>query len=433
MPSTSAEPLAREIGEFLDFCRIEKGLAGNSLDDPRADWVDLREVGGTDAGGLLARLCELLERVDLETDVYHLGLRGAVDPKRRPDIAESLLAARRSLRERLAAADLSHLVEPFDRAAYNANATLAENLVFGTPIGNAFDLDRLAEHPYVLAVLDTMGLTNTLIDTGRKIAETMVELFADLPPDNPFFEQFSFISADDLPEFQAVLSRVGREPAVAMKPEDRLRLLSLPFKLINARHRLGLIDEDLQKKIVEARGVFASGLPEDLKRGIEFFDPERYNTAASLQDNVLFGKLAYGQAQAASRVGQVVTEVLDRLGLRPVVLEVGLDFPVGIGGSRLTQAQRQKLAVARALLRRPDLLILNQAISALDGSSQGRLLPAVIEEMDGRALVWVLSRVQWAKNFDRVIVVKGGRIVEQGTFAELDRPGSAFAELVKQD
>jgi putative ABC transport system ATP-binding protein len=57
----------------------------------------------------------------------------------------------------------------------------------------------------------------------------------------------------------------------------------------------------------------------------------------------------------------------------------------------------------------------------------------VIEEMDGRALVWVLSRVQWAKNFDRVIVVKGGRIVEQGTFAELDRPGSAFAELVKQD
>lgn len=128
-----------------------------------------------------------------------------------------------------------------------------------------------------------------------------------------------------------------------------------------------------------------------------------------------------------------MTEVLDKLDLRPVVLEVGLDFPVGIGGSRLTQAQRQKLAVARALLRRPDLLILNQAMSALDGSSQSRLLPAVIEETKDRALVWVLSRVQWAKKFDRVIVVKGGRIVEQGTFAELDRPGSALSELVKQD
>ncbi len=431
-------PVAETVYEGAEAAAAEKKrreaqLSGNSPDDPRASWVDMREVGAEDAAGLLARLCQLLERVDLEADVYHLGLRGAVDPKRRPDVAVSLLAARRSLRERLASAGLAHLVEPFDRALYNANATLAENLVFGTPIGNAFDLERVAEHPYVLTVLDTLGLTNRLIDTGRKIAETMVELFADLPPDNPFFEQFSFISADDLPEFQGLLSRVGREPAAAMKPEDRLRLLSLPFKLINARHRLGLIDEDLQKKIVEARGVFASGLPDDLKRGIEFFDPERYNAAASLQDNVLFGKVAYGQAEAASRVGLVVTEVLDKLGLRPVVLEVGLDFPVGVAGSRLTQAQRQKLAVARALLRRPDLLILNQAMSALDGASQGKLLPAVIEESKDRALVWVLSRVQWAKSFDRVIVVKGGRIVEQGTFAELDRPGSALSELVKQD
>ena len=413
--------------------RREAELAGNTIDDPRADWVDIGEVGAADPAGLLARLCQLLERVDLETDVYHLGLRGSVDAKRRPDVAEQLLTARRSLRERLASANLAHLIEPFDRNAYNTNATLAENLVFGTPIGDAFDLDRLAEHPYVLGVLGGTGLADTLVETGRKVAETMVELFADLPPDNPFFEQFSFISADDLPEFQALLTRVGREKPALLKPDDRTRLLSLPFKLILARHRLDLVDEELQRRIVEARAAFESGLPDELRRGIEFFDPERYNSASSLQDNVLFGKLAYGQAQASNRIGQVVTEVLDKLGLRPLVLEVGLDFPVGIGGSRLTQAQRQKLAVARALLRRPDLLILNQAIGALDGSAQGRLLTQVIEETRDRGLIWVLSRTQWARHFDRVIVVKGGRIVEQGTYAELDRPGTALSELIKQD
>jgi putative ABC transport system ATP-binding protein len=413
--------------------RREAELAGNTLDDPRADWVDFGEAGVAGEVELRARLCRLLERVELEAEVYQLGLRGAVDPKRRPEVAESLLAARRSLRERLAAAGLAHLVEPFDRGAYNTNASVAENLVFGTPVGGAFDLERLAEHPYVIAVLDRIGLTDTLVDTGRKVAETMVELFADLPPDNPFFEQFSFISADDLPEFQALLGRVGRETPSAMKPEDRTRLLSLPFKLVVARHRLDLIDETLQRRVVEARAAFAEGLPEDLRRAIEFFDPERYNAAASLQDNVLFGKLAYGQAQAGARVGQVVTEVLDKLGLRPVVLEVGLDFPVGIGGSRLTQAQRQKLAVARALLRRPDLLILNQAIGALDGGVQAKVLAQVIEEVGERGLIWVLSRTQWARHFDRVIVVKGGRVVEQGTYAELDRPGSALTELAKQD
>ena len=413
--------------------RREAELAGNTIDDPRADWVDLKEMGVEDRAAMHARICQLLDRVDLETDVYHLGLRGSVDAKRRPDIAEALLTARRSLRERLAQANLAHLVEPFDRTRYNTNATVAENLVFGTPVGGAFDLDRLAEHPYVLGVLDGIGLSDTMIETGRKVAETMVELFADLPPDNPFFEQFSFISADDLPEFQSLLARVGRAAPKDLKPDDRQRLLSLPFKLIVARHRLGLVEEDLQQRIVEARTAFASGLPEDLRRGIEFFDSERFNTAASLQDNVLFGKLAYGQAQAATRVGQVVTEVLDKMQLRPLVLEVGLDFPVGIGGSRLTQAQRQKLSVARALLRRPDLLILNQSLSALEGAAQSKLLGQVIEETKDRGLIWVLSRTQWARHFERVIVVKGGRIVEQGTYAELDRPGSALSELLKQD
>jgi ABC-type multidrug transport system fused ATPase/permease subunit len=413
--------------------RVEAAQAGNSVDDLHGQWVDFGEAGVADAAALTARLCELLSRVELEPDVYQLGLRGTVDPKRRPDVAERLLEARESLRERLARSDLAHLVEPFDRGRYNANATVAENLVFGTPVGNAFDLDRLGEHPYVLKVLDQVGLTDTLIDTGRKVAETMVELFADLPPDNPLFDQFSFISAEDLPEFQALLGRVGRETPSAMRPEDRGRLLSLPFRLVNARHRLGLVDEALQNRIVQARNTFAAGLTDDLRPQIEFFDPERYNAAASLQDNVIFGKVAYGQAQAAQRVGQVITEVLDGLGLRPMVLDVGLDFPVGIGGSRLTHAQRQKVAIARALLRRPDLIILNQAIGVLDGASQAKVLNAVIAEAGKRTVIWILSRPQAARQFERVIVVKGGRIVEQGRFAELDKPGTALSELMQQD
>lgn len=413
--------------------RREIAASGNSPDDDDVDWIEREEAGAEDDEALEARLCQLLERVDLDADVYQLGLRGRMDSAERPEAAESLLEARRVLRQRLAEASLSHLVEPFDQAAYNTNASVAENLVFGTPLGNAFDLERLADHPYTLAVLDRVGLVDTMIDTGRKVAQTMVELFADLPPDHPFFEQFSFIGSEDLPDFQALLARVGREKPSAMRQEDRRRLMALPFKLIIARHRLDLIDEDFQQRIVRARSVFADNLPTDLRGKIEFFDPEKYNAAATLQDNVLFGKLAYGQAQAAGRIRQVVTEVLDALDLRRVVLAVGLDFRVGIGGSRLTQAQRQKLSVARALLRRPDLTILNQATNALDGASEGRVLGQVRDDAKGRGLFWVLQRPQAARGFDRVLVVKGGRIVEQGTYEELDRPGSALSELTKQD
>src|SRR3546814_4533416 len=86
----------------------------------------------------------------------------------------------------------------------------------------------------------------------------------------------------------------------------------------------------------------AENRPESLAGSIEFYDEDRYNSAASLQDNILFGRLVYGQAQAAAIIGQAIGEVLDSLGLRHAVLEVGLDFQVGIAGKRLTAGQRSE-------------------------------------------------------------------------------------------
>ena len=61
------------------------------------------------------------------------------------------------------------------------------------------------------------------------------------------------------------------------------------------------------------------------------------------------------------------------------MVEVGLDFQVGIGGSRLSTAQRQKLAVARAVLKRPDVFILSEATSALDGATQTKVVANLLE------------------------------------------------------
>ena len=122
---------------------------------------------------------------------------------------------------------------------------------------------------------------------------------------------------DDLPQFEAILKRVddvGLKGWTKPRPDQ---LLALPFKLIAARHRLGLIDEGFEARVIEARRHFADNLPEALESAIEFFDPARYNGAATLQDNILFGKIVTGQAGAVERITELVREMLDELGLRP--------------------------------------------------------------------------------------------------------------------
>ncbi len=408
----------------------EAVASGNSVDDLAADWVDYAAVGVTDAGTLTKRSLEILEKVDMRDDIYEMGLRGAFDPATRPELAERLLQARKAFHERLADPQLAPLVETFDPELYNDNATVGENLLFGRPVGKTFNLERLAEHPYVLEVLDTADLADDMLQAGRQVASTMVELFADLPPGHEFFDRYSFISHEDLPVFQALLSRLGREGVDALKPEERTMLLSLPFRLSPARHRLDVIDEALKQKIMHARHIFWENFPADLQGTVERFDRDSYTAAASLQDNILFGKLAYGQARGQERISAVIAEVVDELDLRPAMMEVGLDFQVGIGGGRLSSAQRQKLALARALLKRPDILVLNEATASIDGTGQIRVMEQILKEFEGRCVIWVLHRASHAERFGRVLVMQGGRMVEQGSYAQLNKDGSVLHDLV---
>src|SRR3546814_19799806 len=82
---------------------------------------------------------------------------------------------------------------------------------------------------------------------------TMVSIFADLPPGHPFFEQFSFIGDDDLPEFRTIVTRVDKAGIAALDPASRQLLLGLPFNYVEARHRLGLVDDTMAARLVKAR------------------------------------------------------------------------------------------------------------------------------------------------------------------------------------
>ena len=409
----------------------EAARTGNSTLDVAADWLDYEAAGVANAQEMEIRILEVLKTVELEETLFEIGLKSAVGSVHVPGLAESILRARDTMRERLSRPELTELVERFDPLHYNRNATLAENLLFGTPVGKIFEMDNLAVNPYVRKVLGDTGLSSDLLKVGHKLAETMLELFSDLPPGHELFERFSFIAYDDLPKVKDILARVAAVGLDRTSAADRNLLLALPFKLIGTKHRLGLMDEAFEARILEARRQFAANLPQEMQSSIEFFDPQRYNGAASLQDNILFGKIATSQAGGSAQIGGLLRQILEELKLRPLVLEIGLDYQVGTGGSRLSIPDRQKVAIGRALIKRPTVLILDQADAVLDPKAQDRLMASILSCRRGCAVYWVLNRVDLANRFGHVMVMDRGRLVERGGFDELMGRGGTLSKLIQ--
>jgi putative ABC transport system ATP-binding protein len=412
----------------------EAQAVGNPSLDINSDWIDYEALGVKNGEELLPVAIRLLDMVALSQDVFELGLRSSMSPTEHPNLSSQIQKVRAGLRERLEAEGLTDSVVPFEPDSYNTEATVAENLIFGAPIGPALAAENLKTNPYVQSVLKATGLDEALYRLGLEIAANVIEILGELPPDHSFFQQWMFMTAEEIPEYRALLQKVKDKPFAAVAAADASKIIGLSFSYSEPRYRFGILDAELMKKVVEGRKMFHRDLPDTLKDAIETYDPERYNSAASLLDNALFGRIAHRQADVAEKIRSIVRDVLEELGLYGDVIDAGLDFNVGAGGRRLTMAQRQKLNLARALLKQADFIILNKPLSAVDVRTQEKVVRAVLDTTSGEqwnpAVMWVLSSPQMARYFQRVVVFDRGRPVEDGNFEGLATGKSSFAAML---
>lgn len=162
---------------------------------------------------------------------------------------------------------------------------------------------------------------------------------------------------------------------------------------------------------------------ESLRRSISYVAQEPALFHRSLRENIAYGKedATTDEIVAAAKRAHA-WEFIEKL-------PDGLDTIVGERGVKLSGGQRQRIAIARAILKDAPILVLDEATSALDSESE-KLIQASLEElMKGRTSLVIAHRLSTLRHMDRIVVLDGGKIIEDGTHAELLKRGGTYASL----
>jgi len=165
---------------------------------------------------------------------------------------------------------------------------------------------------------------------------------------------------------------------------------------------------------------------QSLRRQVAYVPQEPLLFHRSIRENIAYGRPEATEEEIRRAAAEAnALEFIERL-------PQGLDTMVGERGVRLSGGQRQRVAIARAILADCPILVLDEATSALDSESEALVQEALGNLMRGRTAIVVAHRLSTVAALDRIVVLAGGRIVEDGTHAELVQEGGAYAELWKR-
>ena len=404
--------LAGESGAAAEELLREAQRTGNFAADPDGDWIDYEAAGVADREALEQRLLDMIGRVGLGPSTLTRALETRLTPEEAERWTPALMHARAALADGWPAEERDDLLESWEPDRFNSNATLLENVLFALPVSGSKDIARYAELGAVQEVLDQVEARPVLEEIGLDIAREFASLVEAVGEDSSVLDGFmAYPRARILAAAELTALTPDRGPQ-AMKRDQRAMLLSLAAVYIEQRDGLDVLDARRIERLLACRSRARRVLAE--RDDFVAFDEERVSPAETVAENIVNAKRRFDRRSAWRSLDERLEQAIGAAGLRDELVSLGLDAPVGAGGSALSSTDRRRTGLARALIKRPSLIVLD-GVAAGAGPDDVQLRRTVREVLPEAIILYAAADAAAAEGAGRVLV-----IADDGTVTERD-------------
>ncbi|MFT5726171.1 MAG: ABC-type multidrug transport system fused ATPase/permease subunit [Desulforhopalus sp.] len=376
----------------------------------------------------LDRMILVLQQVGLFVDVMRFGLDTIIDTTDTKSM-DTIIRIRNKLRDNFGT-KLKKSVEFYSQESYHYNSSVGENIIFGSSNNPQFGPQLLPKNKNFLIFLKQEELLQPLLQLGAVLAREAVDLFSGLDSLDLFFKK-SPVTSDDLKECERITSILKNKDIDHLNQPDKTLILSIALLFTPSLHTMTSLPDELQKQILHARQQFPDWCDKVAPGLFNFYDETSYLPNQSILHNIFFGKIRPGLPGAQDLINRSITHLLIEEDYLETIAKIGMEFHVGNMGDKLSGGQRQKLAIARVLLKQPKIILMDEATSALDNKSQTRIQRLMTTRWKGkRTVIAVVHRLDIVSDFDKIAVTKAGKIIEFGSYQDLIAKKGALHELI---
>jgi putative ABC transport system ATP-binding protein len=407
MPFNHEPVLGTDVSTDVKGWQEEAARSGNSVDPFEVDWAAPKLANFQSCDDIKEWWFQLVEAMGIDDFMVRRGLRSRLEPDTQKELVEAIVRLRPEIAKRLAEAGVDDIVHTFHPEKFNPVSPLGSNLLYAVPTRLLTQITLSQEDNFVQILRDE-GIAEYLAQMSASLIEGLTATFGTDGTDHPLFRRLNM--DEDLYQRLGVIVTKRREVGDSgLSPEDFALMLTVPFAF--SAEQMGPAFTDAFKgRILEIRMKSAADMVAKLDGLFKPIDPQDYLPVMTVFGNAIFGRVSNMAGAREKLIEDAVVDVLNEHGLRRLVAQSIYDLATTQGGENLPAVFRERVAFSRAGIKKPDILILRDALASHDGDARSLMRERISELMPDATKIFIENQFHNPESYDLFVEIVDGRI-----------------------